>query len=123
MLKLNSLAPITALTGFPGQQDEETAFESRVDNFTTKPVRFWKIEWILEGCMRSRQREARGSPLSEDGVRARLRSTRLWEVQRERRELDENITGEVDELFEGELSGLELSLMVCLSAALKVLIL
>jgi len=56
-LKQNHPALIIALTGFSSQQDQETAFESGVDVFMTKPVRFREVGRILEGWMRSRERE------------------------------------------------------------------
>ena len=59
----------------------------------TKPVRFREVGRILEGWMRSREKEVGRSPLSEDGVGAGVRNVRVGEVQGERRELDENVTG------------------------------
>lgn len=56
-LKLNRPALIIALTGFSSQEDQETAFESGVDIFMTKPVRFREVGRILEGWMRTRERE------------------------------------------------------------------
>jgi CheY-like chemotaxis protein len=60
-LKLNRPALIIALTGFSSQQDQESAFESGVDVFMTKPVRFREVGRILEGWMRSREKEAMGT--------------------------------------------------------------
>lgn len=52
-LKLNRPALIIALTGFSSQKDQEMAFESGVDIFMTKPVRFREVGKILEGWMKS----------------------------------------------------------------------
>ncbi len=48
----NRPALIIALTGFSSQKDREMAFESGVDIFMTKPVRFKEVGRILEGWMR-----------------------------------------------------------------------
>lgn len=64
-LKLNRPALIIALTGFSSQQDQETAFESGVDIFMTKPVRFREVGRILEGWMGSRERESMGTGAME----------------------------------------------------------
>jgi CheY-like chemotaxis protein len=64
-LKLNRPALIIALTGFSSKQDQETAFESGVDIFMTKPVRFREVGRILEGWMRSRESEAMGGAARE----------------------------------------------------------
>jgi CheY-like chemotaxis protein len=67
-LKLNRPALIIALTGFSSKLDQETAFDSGVDIFMTKPVRFREVGRILEGWMRSREREAMGISATEDGT-------------------------------------------------------
>lgn len=56
-LKLNTPSLIIALTGFSSQKDQEMAFEAGVDIFMTKPVRFREVGRILEGWMKSRERE------------------------------------------------------------------
>jgi CheY-like chemotaxis protein len=56
-LKLNSPSLIIALTGFSSQKDQEMAFEAGVDIFMTKPVRFREVGRILEGWVKSRERE------------------------------------------------------------------
>ena len=82
-LKLNRPALIIALTGFSSQQDQESAFASGVDVFMTKPVRFREVGRILEGWMRSRERESReGPPAVAKAV-----------PQMERREVDEMVSG------------------------------
>jgi CheY-like chemotaxis protein len=48
----NRPALIIALTGFSSQKDQEMAFESGVDIFMTKPVRFKEVGKILEAWMR-----------------------------------------------------------------------
>jgi DNA-binding response OmpR family regulator len=48
---------IIALTGFSSQKDQEMAFEAGVDIFMTKPVRFREVGRILEGWVKSRERE------------------------------------------------------------------
>ncbi len=53
-LQLNHPALIIALTGFSSEKDQELAFESGVDIFMTKPVRFREVGKILEGWMKSR---------------------------------------------------------------------
>jgi len=57
-LKPNPPALIIALTGFSSQKDQEMAFESGVDVFMTKPVRFREVGRILEGWMKSREEAA-----------------------------------------------------------------
>lgn len=51
--KLNRPALIIALTGFSSQKDQEMAFESGVDIFMTKPVRFKEVGRILDGWIKS----------------------------------------------------------------------
>lgn len=48
----NRPALIIALTGFSSQMDKEMAFESGVDVFMTKPVRFEEVGRILDGWVR-----------------------------------------------------------------------
>lgn len=50
-------ALIIALTGFSSQKDQEMAFESGMDIFMTKPVRFKEVGRILEGWVKSRESE------------------------------------------------------------------
>jgi CheY-like chemotaxis protein len=50
----NGPALIIALTGFTSQKDKEMAFESGVDIFMTKPVRFKEVGKILDGWMKKR---------------------------------------------------------------------
>jgi CheY-like chemotaxis protein len=57
-LKLNKPALIIALTGFSSEKDQEMAFESGVDVFMTKPVRFREVGKILEGWTKSRELES-----------------------------------------------------------------
>jgi len=59
-LKLNKPALIIALTGFSSEKDQEMAFESGVDVFMTKPVRFREVGKILEGWAKSRELESLG---------------------------------------------------------------
>jgi DNA-binding response OmpR family regulator len=47
----NRPALIIALTGFSSQTDREMPFESGVDIFMTKPVRFKEVGRILDGWM------------------------------------------------------------------------
>ena len=58
--KPNPPALIIALTGFSSQKDQEMAFESGMDVFMTKPVRFLEVGRILEGWMKSREEAASG---------------------------------------------------------------
>ncbi|KAE8447124.1 hypothetical protein EG329_011108 [Mollisiaceae sp. DMI_Dod_QoI] len=74
-------ALIIALTGFSSQQDQETAFESGVDVFMTKPVRFREVGRILDGWMKSREREDQAA------------NDLLAHGENEKRELDEGMTG------------------------------
>jgi len=83
-LKLNRPALIIALTGFSSQQDQETAFESGVDIFMTKPVRFREVGRILEGWMTSRERERQ----ARDGT-----GLGMVEPLNEKREVDEMTSG------------------------------
>lgn len=53
-------ALIIALTGFSSQKDQEMAFECGLDIFMTKPVRFREVKRVLDGWMKSRERESRG---------------------------------------------------------------
>lgn len=46
-------ALIIALTGLSSKNDQEEAFESGVDIFMTKPVRFREVGKVLEGWKRS----------------------------------------------------------------------
>ncbi|OBT96437.2 hypothetical protein VE01_05590 [Pseudogymnoascus verrucosus] len=48
-------ALVIALTGFSSQNDQEMAFDSGMDIFMTKPVRFRDVGSILEGWMKSRE--------------------------------------------------------------------
>lgn len=48
-------ALVIALTGFSSQNDQEMAFESGMDIFMTKPVRFRDVGSILEGWVRNRE--------------------------------------------------------------------
>ncbi|TVY82198.1 Hybrid signal transduction histidine kinase B [Lachnellula suecica] len=57
-LQLNKPALIIALTGFSSEKDQEMAFESGVDVFMTKPVRFREVGKILEGWAKSRERDS-----------------------------------------------------------------
>lgn len=82
-LKLNRPALIIALTGFSSQQDQESAFASGVDVFMTKPVRFREVGRILEGWMRSRERESREGGLVIGRAVPRV----------EKREVDEMVSG------------------------------
>jgi CheY-like chemotaxis protein len=50
----NRPALIIALTGFAAAKDREMAFESGVDVFMTKPVRFKEVGRVLEGWMGGR---------------------------------------------------------------------
>jgi len=74
-------ALIIALTGFSSQQDQEMAFESGVDVFMTKPVRFREVGRILDGWMKSREREDQAA------------NDLLAHGENEKRELDEGMTG------------------------------
>jgi hypothetical protein len=56
-IPLNIPTLIIALTGFSSQEDQEQAFEAGVDVFMTKPVRFKEVGKILEGWMKSREKE------------------------------------------------------------------
>lgn len=56
-LKLNAPSLIIALTGFSSRKDQEMAFEAGVDIFMTKPVRFREVGRILEGWVKSRDKE------------------------------------------------------------------
>ncbi|KFY02968.1 hypothetical protein O988_01786 [Pseudogymnoascus sp. VKM F-3808] len=47
-------ALVIALTGFSSQNDQEMAFDSGMDIFMTKPVRFRDVGRILEGWIKSR---------------------------------------------------------------------
>ncbi|KAG0647333.1 Hybrid signal transduction dokA [Hyphodiscus hymeniophilus] len=67
-LILSRPALIIALTGFSSQQDQETAFESGVDIFMTKPVRFREVGRILDGWIKKRKREAMGIEDDEFGA-------------------------------------------------------
>jgi CheY-like chemotaxis protein len=49
---VNPPALIIALTGFSSQKDQEMAFESGMDIFMTKPVRFREVGRILDMWMR-----------------------------------------------------------------------
>ena len=64
-LVLNQPALIIALTGFSSEKDQELAFESGVDVFMTKPVRFREVGKILEGWMKSRLERERGEEEKE----------------------------------------------------------
>ena len=59
-LKLNKPALIIALTGFSSEKDQDMAFESGVDVFMTKPVRFREVGKILEDWTKSRELESLG---------------------------------------------------------------
>lgn len=59
-LQLNKPALIIALTGFSSEKDQELAFESGVDVFMTKPVRFREVGRILDGWSKSRESENLG---------------------------------------------------------------
>jgi CheY-like chemotaxis protein len=48
-------ALVIALTGFSSQNDQEMAFDSGMDIFMTKPVRFRDVGRILEGWIKSRE--------------------------------------------------------------------
>jgi len=74
-------ALIIALTGFSSKKDQEMAFESGVDIFMTKPVRFREVGRILDGWMKSREIESQqvNAALEKGGM--------------ERRELNELMTG------------------------------
>ncbi|OBT74510.1 hypothetical protein VF21_06909 [Pseudogymnoascus sp. 05NY08] len=48
-------ALVIALTGFSSQNDQEMAFDSGMDIFMTKPVRFRDVGKILEGWIKSRE--------------------------------------------------------------------
>lgn len=48
-------ALVIALTGFSSQNDQEMAFDSGMDIFMTKPVRFRDVGSILDGWMKSRE--------------------------------------------------------------------
>jgi len=74
-------ALIIALTGFSSQKDQEMAFESGVDIFMTKPVRFREVKRLLDGWMKSRERESRGM---HGG---------LWKEEMEKGEIDEGMSG------------------------------
>jgi CheY-like chemotaxis protein len=50
----NRPALIIALTGFTSQKDQEMAFESGVDIFMNKPVRFKEIGRILDDWMKKK---------------------------------------------------------------------
>lgn len=77
-LKPNRPALIIALTGFSSKQDQESAFESGVDVFMTKPVRFREVGRILEGWMMSRERESKKVELG---------------IGEQKREMDEGMSG------------------------------
>lgn len=78
-LKLNRPALIIALTGFSSQKDQEMAFESGVDIFMTKPVRFREVGKILEGWMKSWDQS---QDIGDEG-----------ETTKDKREVDEGVTG------------------------------
>lgn len=48
-------ALVIALTGFSSQNDQEMAFDSGMDIFMTKPVRFRDVGKILEGWIKTRE--------------------------------------------------------------------
>lgn len=48
-------ALVIALTGFSSQNDQEMAFDSGMDIFMTKPVRFRDVGRILEGWVKNRE--------------------------------------------------------------------
>lgn len=48
-------ALVIALTGFSSQNDQEMAFDSGMDIFMTKPVRFRDVGRILEGWIKTRE--------------------------------------------------------------------
>lgn len=50
-------ALVIALTGFSSQNDQEMAFDSGMDIFMTKPVRFRDVGRILEGWVKSREED------------------------------------------------------------------
>ncbi|RDL37745.1 Uncharacterized protein BP5553_05178 [Venustampulla echinocandica] len=58
-------ALIIALTGFSSQKDQEMAFESGMDIFMTKPVRFREVGRILKGWVESRESESAGDVINE----------------------------------------------------------
>lgn len=64
-LKPVSPALIIALTGFSSKEDQDQAFESGVDVFMTKPVRFKEVGKILEGWMMTREKRERKSAIQQ----------------------------------------------------------
>lgn len=77
----NHPALIIALTGFSSQKDQEMAFESGVDIFMTKPVRFKEVGRILSSWLKTREMENQTA------------NDILGKGEKERRELDETTTG------------------------------
>lgn len=81
---------IIALTGFSSQKDQEMAFEAGVDVFMTKPVRFREVGKILEGWVRSRQKERQDEMknVKVDGLVGKLKVE-----SKEKRDEDEDSEG------------------------------